>query len=119
MISASKYFNQGKFFQVGDHIEKLNGADMVGKRHFEVAKALKDIPVTTKFVIRLIEPMKSGFTNIAPKSGKTGKKSYGSGKETLRFKADGKAEIEEQVSFLPSKFIFNICSLEKIQNILS
>lgn len=70
---------------------------MVGKRHFEVAKALKDIPVGTTFVIRLIEPMKDGFTNIAPKSSKTSKKNYGSGKETLRFKAGGKAEIEEQV----------------------
>lgn len=73
---------------------------MVNKRHFEVARALKEIPIGTTFVIRLIEPMKSGFTNIAPKSSKvTGKKSYGSGKETLRFKAGGKAEIEEQVGF--------------------
>ncbi|KAJ8981649.1 hypothetical protein NQ317_000877 [Molorchus minor] len=27
--------------QVGDHIEKLDGENMVGKRHFEVAKILK------------------------------------------------------------------------------
>lgn len=76
---------------------------MVGKRHFEVAKALKDIPLGTKFIIRLIEPMKSGFANIAPKSSKSGKKSFGSGKETLRFKADGRAEIENQVREFISK----------------
>ncbi|KAF7280415.1 PDZ domain-containing protein GIPC-like protein kermit [Rhynchophorus ferrugineus] len=84
--------------KVGDHIEKLNGENMVGKRHFEVAKALKDIPLGDTFTIRLVEPMTSGFGQIAPKSsGKGPKKSgYGSGKETLRFKAGGKAEIQEQ-----------------------
>lgn len=71
---------------------------MVGKRHFEVAKALKDIPRGATFTIRLVEPLKTGFASIAPKTaGKTGKKAYGSGKETLRFKAGGEVEIEEQV----------------------
>ncbi|CAG9832885.1 unnamed protein product [Diabrotica balteata] len=84
--------------KVGDHVEKLNGVNMVGKRHYDVAKALKDIPVDTTFVIRLVEPIESGFSSIAPKSNKSGgsKKGYGSGKETLRFKADGNAEIQEQ-----------------------
>lgn len=85
-------------FKVGDHIEKLNGQNMVGKRHFEVAKILKDIPRGSTFTIRLIEPMKSGFNSIAPKSGFKGtKKGYGTGKETLKFKANGKAVIEEKV----------------------
>ncbi|KAF2879505.1 hypothetical protein ILUMI_26659 [Ignelater luminosus] len=84
--------------QVGDHIEKLNGENMVGKRHFEVAKMLKEIPKGSTFTIRLVEPMKSGFNSIAPKSGPKGSKKvgYGTGKETLRFKANGKAAIEEQ-----------------------
>ncbi|XP_018562249.1 PDZ domain-containing protein GIPC3 [Anoplophora glabripennis] len=99
--------------QVGDHIEKLNGEDMVGKRHFEVAKLLKDIPKGSTFTIRLIEPIKSGFTSIAPKTGKTGKKapSYGTGKETLRFKAGGQAEIGQQDDALDA-------GIEKINNIL-
>lgn len=85
--------------QVGDHIEKLNGELMVGKRHFEVAKILKEIPKGEMFTIRLVEPMKSGFNSIAPKSTKGSKKSnYGTGRETLRFKAGGNAEIEEKVS---------------------
>ncbi|XP_013188228.1 PDZ domain-containing protein GIPC3 [Amyelois transitella] len=83
--------------EIGDHIEKLDGENMVGKRHYEVAKMLKDIPLGTTFIMRLVEPLKSGFNSIGPKSGsaRSGKKqSYGSGKETLRFKANGQATIE-------------------------
>ncbi|XP_056646907.1 PDZ domain-containing protein GIPC1-like [Diorhabda sublineata] len=99
--------------QVGDHIEKLDGENMIGKRHFEVAKALKEIPKGATFTIRLVESMKSGFTNIAPKMGKVNgnKKGYGSGKETLRFKAGGKAEIQEQDCVMDA-------GVEKINNIL-
>ncbi|KAK9871806.1 hypothetical protein WA026_014261 [Henosepilachna vigintioctopunctata] len=83
--------------QVGDHIERLDGVNMIGKRHFEVAKFLKDIPKGTTFVMRLVEPLKTGFSSIAPKSNfKSNKKGYGNGKGTLRFKAGGNAEIQEQ-----------------------
>lgn len=34
-------------FQIGDHIEKLDGVSVVGKRHYEVARLLKDIPTGT------------------------------------------------------------------------
>lgn len=42
--------------------------------------------------------MKSGFQTIAPRGGHkpTSKKGYGSGKETLRFKANGNAAIEDE-----------------------
>lgn len=46
---------------VGDHIEKIDGVSMIGKRHFEVAKALKEIPRGQCFKLRLVEPIKSGF----------------------------------------------------------
>ena len=62
---------------------------------------LKDIPTGTVFTIRLIEPMKSGFQDIAPRNGPKGSKktaAYGSGKETLRFKANGNATIEDEVT---------------------
>ena len=51
--------------------------------------------------MRLVEPMKSGFQTIAPRSGNkvSNKKGYGSGKETLRFKANGNAAIEDEVRF--------------------
>ncbi|KAM3962411.1 PDZ domain-containing protein GIPC-like protein kermit [Aphomia sociella] len=85
--------------EVGDHIEKLDGENMVGKRHYEVAKILKEIPKGTTFIIRLIEPLKCGFINVGPKTGsaRSGKKpAFGSGKETLRFKANGQATIENE-----------------------
>ena len=46
---------------VGDHIEKINGISTVGKRHFEVAKMLKELPRNAAFLLRVVEPMKSGF----------------------------------------------------------
>jgi len=49
---------------VGDHIEKVNDASMVGCRHFEVAKMLKDIKRGDQFSLRLIEPIKSGFSEF-------------------------------------------------------
>lgn len=71
----------------------------MGKRHYEVARLLKDIKKNTTFTLRLIEPMKSGFQGIGPRNGSksNGKKGYGTGKETLRFKANGNAAVEEQV----------------------
>jgi C-terminal processing protease CtpA/Prc len=47
--------------KVGDHIEKINDKSVVGARHFEVAKMLKDIPVGTTFKMRLVEPNGFGF----------------------------------------------------------
>ncbi|KAG4073423.1 hypothetical protein HA402_000647 [Bradysia odoriphaga] len=85
--------------QVGDHIEKLDNVNVVGKRHYEVARMLKDIPTGSTFTLRLVEPMKSGFQGIGPRSGPKGgnkKGGYGSGKETLRFKANGNAAIEDE-----------------------
>jgi len=83
--------------QVGDHIEKIDGKSVVGCRHFEVAKMLKGIPKGTTFVLRVVEPLKAGFANIGPRNGGTGgkKQGYGSGRQTLRFKANGPAKVEE------------------------
>lgn len=82
---------------VGDHIEKIDGTTVVGCRHFEVAKMLKGIQKGTTFVLRVVEPLKAGFANIGPRSGGTGgkKQGYGSGKQTLRFRANGPAKVEE------------------------
>jgi hypothetical protein len=37
---------------VGDHIEKIDGKSLVGCRHFEVAKMLKEIQKGSTFTIR-------------------------------------------------------------------
>jgi len=50
---------------VGDHIEKVNDVSMVGCRHFEVAKILKDIKRGDQFSLRLVEPIKSGFSEFS------------------------------------------------------
>jgi C-terminal processing protease CtpA/Prc len=47
--------------RVGDHIEKINDKNLVGSRHFEVAKMLKEIPVGASFIIKLVEPTREGF----------------------------------------------------------
>jgi len=96
-IKEGSVIDSVQHIQVGDHIEKINNENLVGKRHFEVAKMLKEIPKDTVFTLRLVGPLKDGFTNVGPKSAtRKGKKAnYGSGKETLRFKANGEAEIEQ------------------------
>ena len=50
---------QMKEIGIGDQIESINGKNMVGSRHYEVAKTLKELPLSTRFIIRLVEPKKS------------------------------------------------------------
>ncbi|KAL1392758.1 hypothetical protein pipiens_012252 [Culex pipiens pipiens] len=98
-IKSGSVIDRIPHIQVGDHIEKLDGVNVVGKRHYEVARMLKDIPTGSTFTIRLVEPMKSGFQGIAPRNkggAKQTKQGYGSGKETLRFKSNGNAAIEDE-----------------------
>lgn len=98
-IREGSVIDRIKVIEVGDHLEKIDSMSLVGKRHFEVARMLKEIPKDSTFTLRLVEPMKNGFAGIGPRGDlRKGKKSgYGSGKETLRFKADGSAQIIEQV----------------------
>jgi len=96
-IREGSVIDNAQHIQVGDHIEKINDEILVGKRHYEVAKLLKEIPKDSMFTLRLVGPLKDGFTMVGPKSdSRKGKKaSYGSGKETLRFKSTGEAQIEQ------------------------
>ncbi|CAF1075657.1 unnamed protein product [Rotaria magnacalcarata] len=80
--------------KVGDHIEKINDTSFVGTRHFQVAKMLKDIPVGSTFKLRLVEPNAFGF-QIEPPQRRRKSSDIKNGSKTLRFKADGKASIEE------------------------
>ncbi|XP_017794067.1 PREDICTED: PDZ domain-containing protein GIPC3 [Habropoda laboriosa] len=98
-IKEGSVINRIKVIEVGDHLEKINSTSLIGKRHFEVANLLKDIPKGATFTLRLVEPLKNGFASIGPRwDMKKGKKSgYGTGKETLRFKADGSAQIVEKM----------------------
>lgn len=60
-IKEGSIMDKTPLIAVGDHIEKIDGKSLVGCRHFEVAKMLKEIPKGTTFLIRTVEPMKSGF----------------------------------------------------------
>ncbi|XP_018367927.1 PREDICTED: PDZ domain-containing protein GIPC3 [Trachymyrmex cornetzi] len=98
-IKEGSVIDRIKVIEVGDHLERIDSTSLVGRRHFEVAKMLKDIPKGSTFTLRLVEPQKNGFGSIGPRGDlKKGKKpGYGSGKETLRFKADGSAQLVEQI----------------------
>ncbi|TRY75829.1 hypothetical protein TCAL_17367 [Tigriopus californicus] len=63
-IKDAAVISQLSTYQVGDHIEKLNGVELVGCRHFEVAKALKEIPKISTFTIRLVEPCRLWASQI-------------------------------------------------------
>lgn len=44
---------------VGDLIESINGRKMIGSRHYEVAKLLKELPQFTEITLVLVEPKKA------------------------------------------------------------
>lgn len=44
---------------VGDHIECINGENIVGWRHYDVAKKLKELKKEELFTLKLIEPKKA------------------------------------------------------------
>lgn len=96
---------------VGDHIEKIDGESLVGCRHFEVAKKLKEIPKGKTFTLRTVEPQKSGFSHIEKSKGKKGSSSMGTGKQTLRLRSSGPATVE-----IPDDVV-NVAT-DKINNLL-
>lgn len=50
---------ENKEILIGDHIESIQDKNLVGSRHFEVAKTLKEIPLNTTFQMTLVEPRKA------------------------------------------------------------
>ncbi|XP_074605044.1 PDZ domain-containing protein GIPC-like protein kermit [Brevipalpus obovatus] len=98
-----------KFVSVGDVVERIDGKSCIGRRHFEVARALKAIPMGTTFNLCLIEPNHNGFALIGPKDDSC-RKQITTGRETLRFRAKG---IFEEVN----DNVFNAV-MEKINKLL-
>ena len=83
---------------VGDHISSINGTDLTGSRHFEVARMLKEIPVGSEFSITCVEPKKA-FDAIAPRAagGAPARElKPGEAKKTLRMKTNGVAVVEAE-----------------------
>jgi|EP00049_Salpingoeca_infusionum_P017044 hypothetical protein len=85
---------------VGDHIVSINGIDLTGSRHFEVARRLKEIPIGSEFTMVACEPKKA-FDEIAgmkPRgqlAAASGEVQAGAGKKTLRMKHNGAAVVED------------------------
>jgi hypothetical protein len=95
---------------VGDHIASINGQDLTGCRHFEVARMLKEIPIGSEFVLGAVSP-KTGMqvgqrTAIAAGSAKEVK--AGEGRKTLRMKKDGTAVVEEEATGVKAEHIQKI-----------
>lgn len=44
---------------MGDMIESINGHRLIGCRHYEVAKMLKELPKGKMFTIKLVESLKA------------------------------------------------------------
>jgi len=83
---------------VGDHIQSINGTDLTGSRHFEVARMLKEIPIGSEFTITAIEPKKA-FDAIGKRGelGNTQKElKPGEARKTLRMKTNGPAVVEDE-----------------------
>ncbi|XP_074611317.1 PDZ domain-containing protein GIPC3-like [Acropora palmata] len=89
---------------VGDHIRGINGRPVVGIRHYDVARMLRDLPVGEEITFELAEPVR-GFEGIGPRTTSRGptsadspeaSKAVGSGKATLRLRSKGPPVVETQ-----------------------
>ncbi|KAI4549397.1 hypothetical protein MG293_001727 [Ovis ammon polii] len=58
-IKDGSIIDSVKTICVGDHIEAINGENIVGWRHFDVAKKLKELKKEELFTLTLIEPKKA------------------------------------------------------------
>ncbi|XP_001104248.1 PDZ domain-containing protein GIPC2 isoform X2 [Macaca fascicularis] len=97
---------------VGDHIESINGENIVGWRHCDVAKKLKELKKEELFTMNLIEPKKAFEIEPRSKAGKSSGEKIGSGRATLRLRSKGPATVEEMPSETKAK------AIEKIDDVL-
>lgn len=58
-IREGSIIHQIQVINVGDMIESINGHRLIGCRHYEVAKMLKELPKGKEFTIKLVEPLKA------------------------------------------------------------
>ncbi|KAJ8357374.1 hypothetical protein SKAU_G00201680 [Synaphobranchus kaupii] len=101
-IKEGSVVDSVKVINVGDHIECINGKNIVGSRHYEVARMLKELPKDLAFTLKLVEPMKA-FDMLEPRSKGTkpgGESKIGTGRGTLRLRSKGPATVEE----MPTEF---------------
>nr|XP_044994385.1 PDZ domain-containing protein GIPC2 isoform X2 [Jaculus jaculus] len=97
---------------VGDHIESINGENIVGWRHYEVAKRLKELKKEEVFTLKLVEPKKAFEIGPRSKAGKSSTEKIGTSRGTLRLRAKGPATVEEVPSEAKAK------AIEKVDDLL-
>ncbi|XP_053549302.1 PDZ domain-containing protein GIPC2 [Bombina bombina] len=111
-IKEDSTIDRVKVINVGDHIESINGKNIVGSRHYEVAKMLKELEKGVAFKLKLIEPFKA-FEMIEPrtKGGKITEGKISTGRETLRLRSKGPATVEEMPTAFEEKAIKKVDDL--------
>ncbi|NXN16149.1 GIPC3 protein, partial [Indicator maculatus] len=96
-IKEGSIINRLQTVCVGDSIEAINDHTIVGCRHYEVARMLRELPRAQPFTLRLVQPKKA-FDMIGQRTQSSKSLSEGrvaSGKETLRLRAQGPATLED------------------------
>ena len=58
-IKENSITDKDKRIEVGDHIHSINGENVVGSRHYDVARKLRDVPVDSEIVFGLVKPLKA------------------------------------------------------------
>ncbi|XP_077882670.1 PDZ domain-containing protein GIPC2 isoform X3 [Ictidomys tridecemlineatus] len=117
-ISPSERIKDGSIIDsvkticVGDHIESINGENIVGWRHYEVAKKLKELKKEELFTLKLIEPKKAFEIEPRSKAGKSSADKIGTARGTLRLRSRGPATMEEMHSETKAK------AIEKVDDLL-
>ncbi|XP_006631827.2 PDZ domain-containing protein GIPC1 [Lepisosteus oculatus] len=113
-IREGSIIDRIQVINVGDMIESINGQGLIGCRHYEVAKMLKELPKGQNFTLKLVEPMKA-FDMISQRSGggrSSSASQLGTGRGTLRLRSKGPATVED----LPSAFEEK--AIEKVDDLL-
>ncbi|MXQ82117.1 PDZ domain-containing protein GIPC2 isoform X1 [Bos indicus] len=110
-IKDDSIIDSVKTICVGDHIEAINGENIVGWRHFDVAKKLKELKKEELFTLTLIEPKKAFDMEPRSKAGKSSTGKIGTGRETLRLRSKGPATVEEVPSEAKEKAIGKVDDL--------
>uniref|UniRef100_A0A4W2IMJ9 GIPC PDZ domain containing family member 2 n=1 Tax=Bos indicus x Bos taurus TaxID=30522 RepID=A0A4W2IMJ9_BOBOX len=99
-IKDDSIIDSVKTICVGDHIEAINGENIVGWRHFDEL-----------FTLTLIEPKKAFDMEPRSKAGKSSTGKIGTGRETLRLRSKGPATVEEVPSEAKEKAIGKVDDL--------
>ncbi|XP_051855316.1 PDZ domain-containing protein GIPC2 [Antechinus flavipes] len=117
-IKEGSLMDSVKTVCVGDHIQEINGVNIIGWRHYDVAKMLKELKKEQLFSLKLIEPKKALEIQPRARAGKTAAGNKISGKGTLRLRSKGPATVEDLPSEADEKAIKKVdCLLESYMGI--